>query len=107
MEPPHDRETECECRQTGVLVDQTYGRTAPPADAVLIQRCDQCERYPGDLDAAVAYATTTGGTVHAVGDGEMFAPQSDPWVTPGGPGGIVWHRTAEAIAAGLYTEEDR
>ncbi len=50
---------ECvECNSAGYLVDQTYGHivTAPGDEVRTVQRCDECARYDGDIEAAVAFA---------------------------------------------------
>lgn len=100
---------ECEC-EAGVLVDQTYGHTAPPwPEAVMVQRCDLCEVHDGDLTAAVAHAAATGGRVHAIGDRETetMAPLSDVWIMPAdNPGPVIWHPTADAVRAGWIVEEE-
>jgi hypothetical protein len=75
----------------------------------VVQRCDACRTHPGDLEAALAYAEAHGGRVHAIGDGEVFAPQSDPWIMPGEePGPVVWHSVEEAHRQNWYPapEED-
>lgn len=88
---------------TGWLLNQTYGFTSPPEGAVLIQRDDEMDVFEGDLEAAVAYAESIGGTAHAIMmDPETMAPLSDAWVLPGGPGGLVKHSLSEATAQGWY-----
>lgn len=97
---------DCECDR-GWLVEQTYGFTAPPEGSVVIQRCDLCERYPGDIDAAVAFAEVIGGRVFAIGDGEMMAPQSDAWVELGGKAGpVIWFEERAAIENGWYVNPE-
>lgn len=103
---PEDDGEECGC-DAGVLVHQSYGLTSPPwPEAVLVQRCDECAVFEGDVDAALAFAgRTPTGRVHAIGDGENLAPQSDPWVMPyDNPGPVVWHPTGDAVRAGWYID---
>lgn len=46
------------------------GVIAPMDTVIGVQRCDTCDVFPGDLEAAQALAATVGGVV-------MFEPMSD------------------------------
>lgn len=73
-----------------------------------IQRCDGCERFDGDIEAAERYAERFGGRVHAIGDGENMAEQSDVWVMPGEAAGpVVWHSVDEARRLEWYDDGER
>lgn len=45
-----------ECNGTGYLLDQEYGFADAPDDWRYVQRCDTCQEYDGDDDAAQAAA---------------------------------------------------
>ena len=53
--------TSCPCGESGqvVLAGVLDGMNTPQG----VQRCDSCDRYPGDLDAALALAQLVGGQV--------------------------------------------
>lgn len=92
---------DCSDHGAGYLIGQTYGQTEPPAGGVLIQACGTCQRFEGDIDAALEYANRHGGRVHAIGDGETMVAQTDTWVMPDEPWNlhfVQWHTEAEAIA---------
>lgn len=75
----------------GVLVGQEYARYEfPPYKLTPIQRCDACEKFEGDLDAAADYAVamkrSDGSTWllgwHAPADGSsIIACAGDVWAT--------------------------
>lgn len=109
----------CDCDDKGWIVDQTYGYTDPPHDdAKLIQRCDTCTTFDGDLDAAKAFAreakrlSGAPQRIYAIGDGEVMAPESDCWVSTSlrdadqlverSEGGVLWIDPAVATSRGIY-----
>lgn len=49
------------CGGTGYLVGQTYEAAEIPKGAIPVQRCDQCQRFDGDENAARAFAVFVGG----------------------------------------------
>lgn len=79
----------CVCGDTGYLLGQSYGNTDPPEGAMCIQRCDLCQVYEGDLEAAMAASEALGtswgyhadkdGNIAYVGD-EVDDFPGDPWV---------------------------
>lgn len=79
------------CGGLGYLVDQSYGACDLPDGAVPVQRCDECQRWAGDDDAAAAYAASLDGpavvgfgfAVRAGGDGREVADLT-------GAGGDFW-----------------
>jgi hypothetical protein len=101
----------CDCADhgAGYLIGQTYGHTDPPDGAVIVQRCDQCEVFDGDIAAAVAYANVHGGRVHVIGDGKIIYRQTDVWVMPDEPWNlnfVDWHLPARAIGYGWVAPEE-
>lgn len=102
-----NRREACECFE-GVLLGQGRGYTFPPEhDAVIVRRCETCERYAGDLDAAVAYAERVGGSVYVIGNGwgrdGVLAFDADAWVADIGAQ-ITWLDPEAATSAGWYIE---
>ena len=109
-----------ECNDTGWFPGTGYGHTDPPGPGQIVQRCDECSRFDGDLAAAIDWARVNGGQVHAIIgstiDGEpQMAPQSDAWVFTGGTwdplvhgdpgtdiGGVIWHTEIAATYQGWY-----
>lgn len=103
-----------ECGNTGYLIAQTYGHTSPPQDDdVTIQRCDECQRFAGDIDAAQAYVRAEGPMlVWAIGDGDTMARAADCWVSktrrpdpqirPRYVEGVYWIPEDTARALGIY-----
>lgn len=88
LPPPPDSNPEvCPiCRGAGYLLDQGYGYTEMPADAVPVQRCDACDRYPGDINAAHAAARDLGTSygAHLDADGNTITnPDSGEEMYPG------------------------
>lgn len=61
------------CDGRGYLLDQEYGYADAPPDWRYVQRCDTCERYAGDDDAAQA-AVNDG---HGVAAAYWFAAPPD------------------------------
>jgi hypothetical protein len=54
----------CECERKGLIHSGIRGILACPADkhgALVIERCDACERFHCDEAAAIHYATWRGG----------------------------------------------
>lgn len=77
--------TEC---TNGYLLDQGYGFTEIPAGAVPVQRCDTCEFFEGDLDAAKAAAVDlrTAWGAHLDSDGNIVTggpPADEDEAAPG------------------------
>ena len=67
------------CGQAGFLLDQGYGYTEVPYGAVPVQRCDTCNRFPGDLEAASAAAAALGTHFDAYRDPDgNIRPVTDP-----------------------------
>lgn len=91
----------------GWLVDQTYGNTIPPDGYVSVQRDDEADIFPGDIEAAQAYARANGGgevlcIVGSEGPG-VLAPQSDVMVRlRRGSTDTHWITEAEAAARDIY-----
>lgn len=88
-------ETCSECDE-GVAVDQGYGTAPIPLDAVPVQCCDTCRRFPDDASAAAAlarrWATAAGYTpAQPLDDDEPGdVPPGEWWVmrrSPDGSGG--------------------
>jgi hypothetical protein len=52
----------CDCSDggAGYLLDWSYGAADIPDDWTPVQRCDQCQRFEGDDDAAMAAAAAHG-----------------------------------------------
>lgn len=46
------------CASTGYLIDQSYGNN--DGQNITVQRCDACERFAGDIEAAAACAADLG-----------------------------------------------
>lgn len=104
---PDDGSCDCSDEGAGYLVGMSYGHTSPPEGALLIQACDTCQRFEGDVDAAVVYAARHGGVVHAVGEvtepgKELLSYLSDVWVMPDEPATakVVWHTEGVAVGRG-------
>lgn len=92
-------EPDCECGEGGVP-----GVIGLPVPGAPVQRCDLCERFPGDLDAALALAVHQSMVVLFVNDRGllriytaadadddtiMLAPGSDPWLVPEGANALL------------------
>lgn len=89
--PPDSNPEVCPiCRGAGYLLDQGYGYSHVPFDSVPVQRCDACDRYPGDIEAATAAAKDLGtcwgadrdedGNIKPVTDPEGGEFPGDAWV---------------------------
>jgi hypothetical protein len=60
MTRPTDRRRTSDCDQCGEILDGVIEAMDTPEG---IQRCDQCQVYDGDIEAAEALARLVGGTV--------------------------------------------
>lgn len=56
-----ERLQRCECE--GDIIPGVHHPAAANGVIASVERCDTCERYPGDLDAALALAAVVGGEV--------------------------------------------
>lgn len=84
------------------------GRTTPPPGGTLVQRCDACGKFDGDLAAAQEYALLHGGQVGAIRsvclpDEPLMAPGSDPWVVAGAP---RWAEGVHSVPGGHVAVSD-
>jgi hypothetical protein len=61
---PADPDNDCECCNDMPVP----GVIAPMNTPQGIERCDECQRFEGDLDAAFALAKLVNGTVHYEGE---------------------------------------
>lgn len=61
-----------ECGHTGYLIDQTYGAADIPDGWTPVQRCDTCQTFLDDEDAARAAGAARGAAV------EWFEPEREP-----------------------------
>jgi hypothetical protein len=98
-------------------LESTYGNTSPPSpDWVMIQRDDESDLCPGDLEAAVLYANHHGGgEILAIGDGShddgsgswepLLADLTDVMVRlRPGKTHILWITVDEAKQRGILDE---
>lgn len=69
-----------QCLGHGWLLDQEYGFTDLPRNAIPIQRCDTCARFEGDEDAAKAAAKFYGTTYGKPAGFESSEDPLDVWI---------------------------
>jgi hypothetical protein len=75
-----DRSPQCGECTNGVLIGFTYGYAEIPDGATAVQRCDECQRFESDQDAAVALARSWSTDWGIAGDPSAQDAPGDWWV---------------------------
>ncbi len=75
---------DCECGGCGYLLGFTYGECDLPDGAIPVQRCDLCQHFEGDDEAALAALGNNGGGTWGYGLTEHDDPAEagDFWIIP-------------------------